>query len=71
MKEGKPRREPSQVPDWGRRFAPLDDLSPFDVRVEEQRGVIKVHVPIASSPSAVRAGIFQQATQPLRLEGEN
>jgi hypothetical protein len=46
-------------------------LSGFDVSVEEILVLIKVHVAIASSPGAIRAGIFEQATQPLRLEGEN
>jgi hypothetical protein len=55
----------------GRRFAPLNDLFPFDVRIEETVGVIIVRVPIACPPSAVRAGIFDHATQPLRLQVGN
>ena len=45
------------------------DLSEFDVRVKKILVVIIVHVPIACPPCALRAGIFDQATQPLRLEG--
>ena len=66
MIEGKPREERTwlfsllQVPNWGASLAPLNDLSPFDVRV-----VIKVHVPMQALQMRSELAIFSRPPSSL------